>query len=214
MTFSLKHNELLSCSVALGRICDLHAYRCTKKVLDFLTEQCNSRTCIVVTIFFPDVGVGSLRNKCPKSLLLRLWPEFAMPGVSVSSVVNTERIDGCQHKLSSRHRQQRQINRDICTNAIQCSYEETQNSDRCSICQIKLFVVWQPGTYLSLLNNKKCLNKKKQHSKEDRKYLITIQTISYNAEMFHHKMNNKTPVFCVQGQPGKSRVLRQKNQTY
>lgn len=51
MTFSLKHNELLSCSVALGRICDLHAYRCTKEVLDFLTEQYNSRTCIVVTIF-------------------------------------------------------------------------------------------------------------------------------------------------------------------
>lgn len=83
MTFSLKHNELLSCSVALGRIFDLHAYRCTRKVLDFLIEQYNSRTCIVVTIFFSDVGAGCLRNKCLKSVVLRLWPEFAMPGVSI-----------------------------------------------------------------------------------------------------------------------------------
>lgn len=41
----------------------------------------------------------------------------------------------------------------------QCgSCVETQNGDRCNISRIDLFVVWQPGIYLSLLNNK-CLAK-------------------------------------------------------
>lgn len=86
MTFSLKHNELLSCSVSLGRICDLHAYRCTKK--SFIFSQSSIFKNLHCSYYFPpDVGVGCLRNKCLKSVLLRLWPEFAMPGVSASSVL-------------------------------------------------------------------------------------------------------------------------------
>lgn len=132
-----------------------------KTLLDFLIGQYNSKTCIVVAIFSQmlewdawEINALSLCcSDCGQNLhclvfLHHLW-------------WNTVRADGCQHKLQSWHRWQRQINRDICTNAILCSYEETQNCDRCSICQIELFVVWQPGIYLSLLNNKKRLNKKK-----------------------------------------------------
>lgn len=61
--------------------------------------------------------------------------------------------DVCQHKRWRRHWWQKQINRDICTKATPCSCMEVCKTVR-GATSVELFVVWQPGTYFSLLNNK------------------------------------------------------------